>query len=361
MVRAGGTQEAVVPCAHADPVPIRDPPAQAVPEGGVIPVHPGGERASCSPWRLRNGGSMENRTLTGIRGLSVGHWTDPVNRTGCTVVLGPPEGFVASAVFGGASPGTREAVLLAPEKRIDRIHAITLCGGSAFGLEAAHGVVRFLAERGIGHPTRTRPVPLVPAAVIYDFLVGSSEVWPTVDDGYRAAGIAESAPVARGRVGAGGGASAGKYREPVPTGLGSSLARFDGDEGSVRVGALAVVNPVGDVWDRRGRLRAGHGDLEAAMRATVGFGNTTLLVIGVEARLPSVALNRVARTALVALGRVVRPGPTPWDGDAAFVISTGRAPPAPEAMVGALAAEAVVDAVIDSTRPPPKTAAPAGG
>ncbi|HCE64566.1 MAG TPA: peptidase S58 family protein, partial [Deinococcus radiodurans] len=197
-----------------------------------------------------------NTTLTAIPGFQVGHWTDPLAQTGCTVVLCPPEGAVASASFIGPSPATREGVLLSPEKKVERVHALLLTGGSAFGLAAATGVVRVLEERGIGHETAFGRVPIVPAAVIYDLGVGNPRVRPGEIEGEAAARAASSAPVERGQVGAGTGATAGKYLGGgVPGGLGSVCLERSG----VRVAALAVVNPVGDVLDERGGVLAGPG------------------------------------------------------------------------------------------------------
>ncbi|HGY10114.1 MAG TPA: peptidase S58 family protein [Oceanithermus profundus] len=282
-----------------------------------------------------------NDSLTGIAGIRVGHWTDDRACTGVSVVLCPEDGCVASASFLGASPGTREAALLAPEKRVERVHALALCGGSAFGLAAADGVVRFLAEQGVGHPTRLGPVPIVPAAVIYDLLVGGTAA-PGADEGYAAARTASAEPVASGPVGAGAGASAGKYKAPVRTGLGSALARW----GEAAVGALAVVNPVGDVYDAGGRLLAGHGDREAWMRAEPRAGeHTTLVVLATAAPIDKRSAYLLAVAGQAALSRVVRPSHTPWDGDAVFALATGRGPAAPLAVLSALAQEAVVKAV----------------
>ncbi|WP_287410130.1 P1 family peptidase [Oceanithermus sp.] len=282
-----------------------------------------------------------NATLTAVEGLRVGHWSDPAARTGVTVILCPDEGCVASASFAGPSPGTREAALLAPEKRVERVHALVFTGGSAFGLAAADGVVRFLHERGVGHPTRMGPVPIVPAAVIYDLLVGEP-VWPGPREGYAAAAAASADPVTAGAVGAGAGATAGKYRAPVPTGLGSALARWR----DLSVGALAVVNPVGDVYAPDGRLLAGHGDREAWMRAEPRPGeHTTLVALATAAPLDKREARMLAGAGQAALGRVIRPSHTPWDGDAVFVLSTGRAAAAPLAALSALVQEAVCAAV----------------
>ena len=172
-----------------------------------------------------------NTTLTAVPGFRVGHWTDPIGQTGCTVILPPPEGAVASASFLGPSPATREGVLLSPEKKVERVHGLLLTGGSAFGLSAAGGVVRWLEEQGVGHPTHFARVPIVPAAVIYDLGAGDPKARPGEAQGYLAAQGASSGPVKRGRVGAGTGASIGKYLGParaVAGGLGSVFLRGTG-------------------------------------------------------------------------------------------------------------------------------------
>ncbi|WP_457630487.1 P1 family peptidase [Oceanithermus sp.] len=287
-----------------------------------------------------------NTTLTAIPGLRVGHWTDRRRVTGVTAILCPEEGCVASASFLGPAPGSREAVLLEPQKKVERIHALVFSGGSAMGLEAASGVARYLFERGVGHPTRLAAVPIVPAAVIYDYLVGEV-AWPDAEAGYQAAAAASAEPVPPGLVGAGTGATCGKYLKPVPTGLGSALARA----GEVRVGALAVVNPVGDVYAPDGRLLAGHGDRAAWLTAQLGAGeNTTLLAVGLEAPVGKAEARMLADAAQTALARVVRPSHTLWDGDAAFVLSTGAGKPAPLGLLGLLVQEAVERAVVAAVR-----------
>jgi L-aminopeptidase/D-esterase-like protein len=283
-----------------------------------------------------------NRTLTGIEGLRVGHWTG--RGTGCTVVLAPPEGCLASGAFFGPSPGTREAVLLEPGKRVDRINAVLLSGGSAFGLAAAQGVVRYCAERGWGYPTRVRPVPIVPAAILYDLAPGVDP--PGEEAGYAACQVATPDPVERGRVGAGCGATAGKYLDPVPTGVGSALL----EEGGERVGALAVPNPVGDIWSPEGVLVAGHGAREALLRSQPGIGHTTLVVVGVEAQIEKSVAYQLAVAAQAALARVIRPSHTPWDGDSVFILSTARRPLVSLAALFVLVQEVVVEAILDAAR-----------
>ena len=291
-----------------------------------------------------------NTTLTAVPGFRVGHWTDLQAQTGCTVILCPPEGAVASASFIGPSPGTREGVLLAPEKTVERVHALLLTGGSAFGLAAASGVVRVLEERGVGHQTPAARVPIVPAAVIYDLAVGDPHVRPGDAQGEAAARAASDQPVPRGRVGAGTGATAGKY-------LGGAGAAYGGlgsvcvERHGVRVGALAVVNPVGDVLDEVGGLLAGPGTGPGATAFTPGdVENTTLLAVVTEHTLTKAECRRLADAAQTALGGVIRPSHTAWDGDSAFVLSACTRPPADALLLGALVQEAVQAAVRDAVR-----------
>lgn len=294
--------------------------------------------------------TVPNQTLTAIAGFRVGHWTDPLGQTGCTVILCPPEGAVASASFLGPSPATREGVLLSPEKKVERVHALLLTGGSAFGLAAATGVVRWLEERGIGHPTPFARVPIVPAAVVYDLGVGDPQARPGDAQGYAAAGAASAAPVPQGRVGAGTGASAGKYLGPaftVPGGLGSALVGRHG----VRVGAIAVVNPIGDVLDETGRVIAGPGTGPQASAFMPGdLENTTLVAVAMEHTLTKADARRLADAAQAALARVIRPSHTFWDGDSAFVLSAGTQPPADPMLLGALVQDAVAAAVVNAVR-----------
>lgn len=292
-----------------------------------------------------------NASLTAIPGFRVGHWTDLAARTGCTVILCPPGGAVASASFLGPSPGTREGVLLAPEKRVERIHALLFTGGSAFGLGAATGVVRFLEERGVGHPTPVRPVPIVPAAVIFDLGVGDGRAYPREEHGHIAAQQASEAPVPSGLVGAGTGATAGKalgLERAAPGGLGNALVEHAG----VRVAALAVVNPVGDVLDLTGRVIAGPGVglSSPALDGLSEVTNTTLVAVATAHALGKAEARRLADAAQTALARVIRPSHTPFDGDSAFVLSSGEAEAADPLLLSALTQEAVARAVVDAVR-----------
>lgn len=290
-----------------------------------------------------------NPTLTAVPGFRVGHWTDLDARTGCTVILCPDAGAVASASFLGPSPGTREGVLLDPAKKVERVHALLLTGGSAFGLAAAAGVVRVLEERGLGHETPWARVPLVPAAVIYDLGVGSAQVRPGEREGEAAARAASADPVLRGLVGAGTGATAGKYLGvgAAPGGLGSAALERHG----VRVGALAVVNPIGDVLDERGGVLAGPGTGPGAAAFTPGdVESTTLVAVVTEHLLTKAECRRLADAAQAALGRVIHPSHTPWDGDSAFVLSAATRPAADPLLLTALVQEAVCAAVRDAVR-----------
>ena len=290
-----------------------------------------------------------NQTITAIKGIRAGHWTDTVGKTGCTVILGPDEGMTASASFAGAAPGTRESTLLDPGKSVPKIHALMLTGGSAFGLAAADGVMRFLEEKGIGHPTPMALVPIVPAAVIYDLIVGDPKARPTADSGYAAAEAASDEPLESGLVGAGTGATAGKYGGPVPSGIGTSLVEYDG----IRAGAVVVVNPVGDVYSQDGKLLAGYGDLEGFMkmaRPEMSAANTVLSAVAFEAPLTKPQCRQLADSTQAAVARCIRPSHTPWDGDVSYVLSTALGPEAPLPMLAALGQEAVARAIENAVK-----------
>ncbi len=300
----------------------------------------------------------ENTTLTAIPGFRVGHWTDLAGQTGCTVILCPDEGAVASASFIGPSPGTREGVLLSPEKTVERIHALLLTGGSALGLGAAQGVVEVLEERGVGYETGFARVPIVPAAVIYDLGVGSSRARPRAEHGATAALSASSGPVMRGRVGAGTGATVGKYlggQGAAAGGLGSAVATRLGSMGNVSVGAIAVVNAVGDILDEQGQVLAGPGtgpghDPSHQPFTPTPVENTTLVAVVTEHTLSKSECRRFADAAQTALGRVIHPSHTFWDGDSAFMLSSCALPPADPLLLGTLVQEAVCAAVRDAVR-----------
>lgn len=301
-------------------------------------------------------------TLTDIPGILVGHASDPVNRTGCTAVL-CPEGAVTGLDVRGHAPGTRETDLLAPTARVDRIHGLLLTGGSAFGLVAASGVFRWLAEHGFGLPTLFARVPLVPAAVIYDLNFHQTLGKPDEAMGYQAAEAASDDPVSQGCVGAGTGATAGKlagFDRAMKSGLGSAGM----SEGDILVAALAVANPVGDVIDPdTGEILAGvrtpDGRSVAGAMSVVGslqslipppVTNTVLAVVATNACLDKVQVTRVARMASAGLARSLRPAHSIFDGDVLFAMATGTGPAADESLVGALGAEVVGRAVAAGAR-----------
>jgi len=294
--------------------------------------------------------------ITDVPGIRVGHWTDTEARTGCTVVLLPDEGAVAGVDVRGPAPGTRETDLLRPGRLVERVHAICLCGGSAFGLGAADGVMRFLREREVGLPVGPVRVPLVPAAVVFDLATGRA-AWPGPDDGYAACEAASAGTPAEGRVGAGTGTTVGKLLGPAgasPGGVGTASVRLPG--GGV-VGALAVVNAVGDVHGRDGRVLVGargpDGAPAGAWRTLLTSGrpqppqagsSTTIAVVATDAALDKAGCRRLAEVAHDGLALAIRPAHTPFDGDTVFAVSAGGVAADPLTL-GAAAAEAMWAAI----------------
>jgi L-aminopeptidase/D-esterase-like protein len=272
--------------------------------------------------------------LTDVPGIRVGHWTDTEARTGCTVVLLPDQGAVASVDVRGAAPGTRETDLLRPEATVARAHAIVLTGGSAFGLAAADGVMRHLESRGIGTPTPAGPVPIVPVAVLYDLAVGSSSTRPDAAAGRAAVLDAERGlPCADDRVGAGTGATVGKlFGSPADGGLGTAGTALP--SGSV-VGALVAVNAVGDVVAEDGSVLAGAPVPGTVARLLAGEApgppppgtSTTLAVLATDAPLTKTQCHRLAQVAHDAFAQAIRPVHTGFDGDTVFAVSTGNGEP----------------------------------
>jgi L-aminopeptidase/D-esterase-like protein len=263
-----------------------------------------------------------NRTLTAVAGIRVGHWTDPVAMTGCTVV-DLPEPNVVVADTRGAAPGSRETALLEPGMLVEQVQAIVLSGGSAFGLAAADGVMSELERIGRGHPTQAGPVPIVPAAVVYDLTEGDAAVRPRPEHGVAAFGDASSGPVATGRIGAGTGCTVAKWRGlRLPGGLGSSAIEGDG----FTVGALVVLNAVGDVFSLEGRSLTGGPAVPGVPRPRPAAGeNTTLVVVATDARIGRAELTRLAVRGHDALAVCIRPVHTRFDGDTCFAVSCGEA------------------------------------
>jgi len=263
-----------------------------------------------------------NETITAVPGIRVGHWTNRESGTGCTVVV-LPEPNVVAAEARGAAPGTREYALLQPGMRVEQAQAILLTGGSAFGLSAADGVVRALEADGRGHETPVGRVPIVPAAVVFD-LFPNFGVRPGPDEGQSAYRAATTDPVESGLVGAGTGTTVAKWRgfeERRAGGLGSAVRRAD----DVIVGALAVLNSVGDIFDISGESLTG-GDHEPGPPnfAPEAFTNTTLVVIATNAALSRGEATRLGVRAHDALGACVRPAHTRYDGDVVFAVSCGE-------------------------------------
>jgi L-aminopeptidase/D-esterase-like protein len=296
----------------------------------------------------------------GIEDLAVGHWTDPVGLTGCTVVV-PPAGNLAAASVRGGGPGTRETDLLQPQAHVEGVSAVLLTGGSAFGLAAAQGVVDWCERRGLGYARFGRPIPIVPAAVLFDLGIGDWEARPGPAEGEAACLAASTAEGPMGNVGAGTGATVGKTAGPehmTKGGLGWAVV----EAGPVTVGALAAVNAGGDVLDEDGTVLAGArvpGGARTALRELLTApttdgevrpepvppgGSTTLAVVATNATLAKSELHRVAVQAHDGMARAINPVHTSFDGDTVFALSVPRVPAAMD-LVAFLAEEALAAAI----------------
>jgi L-aminopeptidase/D-esterase-like protein len=309
---------------------------------------------------------LEPASIADIAGLSIGHHTDPRRPTGCTVLL-CEGGAVAGVDVRGAAPGTRETELLAPTNTVEQVHAVLLAGGSAFGLDAACGVVRWLEERGVGFDVGAVRVPIVPAAILFDLHIGDAHIRPDAAAGYAACTAASSQSPAQGSVGAGAGASVGKlfgFDRVMKGGIGHAAVRVGGDEG-VTVAALVAVNAVGDVIDpASGRIVAGargpdgrpFGQTAALLRGEVpdllrGGAATTIGVIATDARLTKAQATRLAQCGHDGLARTIDPVHTAGDGDTLFALATGRSTATVHPIVlGAAAATVVAQAVLNAVR-----------
>ena len=297
--------------------------------------------------------------ITDVAGVRVGHWADPAGGTGCTVVLLQDQGTVGSVDVRGGAPGTRETDLLAPENHVQVVHAILLTGGSAFGLAAADGVMHRLAERGVGVTTPAGPVPIVPAAVLYDLSRGSAQVRPDAGAGYAACLAAEAGnPCGSGLVGAATAATVGKFFGPgltAPGGLGTASMALPGGG---TVGVVAAVNAAGDVVDEDGSILAGPGTvgrlLESGLEVDPPLGtNTTLAVVATDIPLTKLQARRLAVLAHDGFAHAIRPVHTAYDGDVAFAVSTGRgtATDAQIVVLEAATVEVVARAIRRAVRP----------
>ena len=308
-------------------------------------------------------GQVTNATLTAVPGIKVGHFTLSERPTGCTVIL-TEAGATAGVDVRGAAPATRETDLLSPANLVQQVHAIVLSGGSAFGLDAASGVMRYLEEKKIGFAFGNAHVPIVPGASLFDLPVGDARIRPTADCGYRAAGAATAAAVAEGSVGAGAGATLGKMAgldRAMKGGIGSaSIELSDG----LIVAALVAVNAAGDVVDpATGQVVAGartadgsgFADARAILRTRTPQArpgeNTTLGVIATNARLTKTQAMRVAQMAHDGFARAIYPSHTSNDGDTIFALATGSlAGDADVSRVGALAADVMATAIVRAAR-----------
>ncbi|MDM0084022.1 P1 family peptidase [Variovorax sp. J31P179] len=305
--------------------------------------------------------------ITDVAGIEVGHYSDPRRPTGCTVIIAR-EGAVAGVDVRGAAPGTRETDLLAPGNLVQQVHAVMLAGGSAWGLAAADGAMRWLEERGVGFDVRFGTLPIIPAAVLFDLPVGDARIRPDADAGYAACAAASSAAPAEGNVGAGSGALVGKLfgvERAMKGGIGTASITVNG----VTVGALIACNALGDVIDpdtghvvagartedgralldtRRALLR---GELPKPLLAGT---NTTLGVVATDAVLTKVQANRLASVAHDGLARAINPVHTMSDGDTLFALATGRVPLEGDApgmtVLGTMAAEVVALATVRAVR-----------
>jgi len=318
--------------------------------------------------------------LTDIEGILVGHATARDSLTGCTAIL-CEAGAVGGIDIRGSATGSTEWQVLAPDHVTDRVHAVCLAGGSAFGLEAASGVRGFLARKGTGFATRAGVVPLVPGAILYDLSLARKGVYPDRELGEAAARAANSDAVAEGNVGAGTGASVGKLfgmPRAMKSGIGSSTVWLDGPFAGIRVSALAAVNAFGDVLDPgTGEILAGartspnsrdFADTAASMirgvhraapfanSAAQQGQNTTLAVVATNARLNKVQAAKLAQMANAGFARAVSPAWTPFDGDVTFALSLGKAE-CDVVALGAAAAQALAQSIVRAVQ----FAAPSGG
>jgi L-aminopeptidase/D-esterase-like protein len=304
--------------------------------------------------------------ITDVEGIEVGHWTDAEGVTGCTVVL-CRQGAVGGVDVRGSAPGTRETDLLRPGNLVQQVHGVLLTGGSAYGLDAASGVMRWLEEQDIGFDTGVGVVPIVAAAVLFDLAIGRADVRPGPQAGYAACQAARAGPVAEGCVGAGTGATVGKLLGPsyaTKGGIGTAARCI---AGNVTVGALVAANTFGDVVDpATGHIIAGardpqgngfvntverlHGDLSAVKLGLSS--NTALAVVATDATLTKEGVNKVAQMAHDGLAQAIRPIHTMLDGDTVFALATGRRGMGTGNVtaIGAVAASVLAEAVVRAVR-----------
>ncbi|MBS1787495.1 MAG: P1 family peptidase [Acidobacteria bacterium] len=306
-------------------------------------------------------------SITDVAGIKVGHFTDSRRPTGCTVIL-CEDGATGGVDVRGSAPGTRETDLLNPKNLVQQVHAVVLSGGSAFGLETATGVVRYLEEHGIGYDVGVAKVPIVPAAILFDLGVGDAKIRPDAEAGYKACKAASSTPPVEGNVGAGAGATVGKMfgmKRAMKGGIGTASIKVGKD---LTVGAIVAVNAVGDVIDpTTGKLIAGAratdgkhlaGTMAGILRGEalpplLGGTNTTIGLVATDAKLDKAQAQKVAEMAHDGLARAINPAHTMFDGDTIFAVATGKTTstkPANVTLIGALAAEVMAQAVVRAIR-----------
>jgi L-aminopeptidase/D-esterase-like protein len=296
--------------------------------------------------------------ITDVPGIRVGHDTNLEAGTGCTVILCDTPAVGGVDVRGGA-PATRETDLLRPLCMVNEVHAVLLTGGSAFGLDAAGGVMRYLEERGIGYNTGVARVPIVPTAAFYDLTFGSATVRPDAAAGYRACESATTGPIRQGTIGAGTGATVGKtfgLTSAMKGGIGSASKQLADD---IVIGAVVVVNAYGDIVDPQNQqiIAGTRSPIESGFLFTDSglLGNTTIAVVATNAPLTKEAANKVAQMAHNGLAQTIRPVHTMLDGDTVFALALGsttqaRLDPLQVSLIGAAAASTVAQAIIKAIR-----------
>lgn len=315
---------------------------------------------------------LGNSTITAIKGIRVGHYTDTESLKGCTVVRFKTEGVTAAVDVRGSAPGTRETDLLDPVNLVNKIHAIVLAGGSAYGLDAASGVMACLERENIGFPVGEGiVVPIVPAAVLFDLDIGNPKIRPSAKWGFQACQKADHSPVKMGNVGAGTGATVGKLlgkNRAMKSGLGSSLIHLPG---GVLVGALVAVNALGDVIesDKGGIIAGIRGDKVGSFQSSVKVildqkaedifpgTNTTIGIVATNIPLDKSQLKKVAQMAHDGMARVISPAHTMYDGDTIFAVSVPAQKGVPRDasadtvnLAGTAAAEVMAKAIINAVQ-----------
>lgn len=308
--------------------------------------------------------------ITDVEGVRVGHFTETRRPTGCTVIL-TPEGATGGVDQRGGAPGTRETNLLDPVNLVEKVNGVVLAGGSAFGLAAADGAVRWLEEKGFGYRAGRSIVPIVPAAILIDLSIGEDpKIRPTAESGYKACEAAKTGTVEQGNVGAGAGATIGKLAGPgraMKGGLGTASVKL---ANGLVIGAIVAVNAAGDIWDHTsGKLIAGArnaggkglADVMALMRqgslpgmAARPLENTTIGCVATNAVMTKAQASRMAIMATAGLGMAIRPAYTPFDGDTVFSLATGKwKTPVDNSwlgIIGALSADVLARAVTSAVK-----------